>query len=165
MKTVYFIRHAKSSWADAQAADHDRVLNRRGERDAPFMAKMLNGKGANPNLIISSSATRAQMTALYFAREFDIDRSELMIRKEIYEAYPEEVLNVIVNLADHISEIFVFGHNPAFTAIINRFSTDYIANLPTCGIGKVVGMTEQWADFLTVNPKLQALHFPKQYFS
>lgn len=164
MKTVYFIRHAKSSWADAQAEDHDRVLNSRGERDAPFMSKMLRGKGANPDLIVSSSAARTQITALYFAKEFRIGKEQLLIKPEIYEAYPEEVLKVIESLDNQFSEVLVFGHNPAFTSIVNKFSSDYLANLPTCGIGHVVAMTDDWKDFLNSNPKLQTLHFPKQYF-
>ncbi len=31
MKTLYIIRHAKSSWKDMELDDYDRPLNKRGE--------------------------------------------------------------------------------------------------------------------------------------
>ncbi len=164
MKTVYFIRHAKSSWSDPGKADHDRVLNGRGLRDAPFMAKVLKGKGAKPDRIVSSSAARAQATALYFAQEFEIDPQDLQIEKAIYDAFPLDVIDVVKACSDEYQEILVFGHNPAFTSILNSFSGDYIPNLPTCGIGKVVADIKHWAYFIPHQASLEAFHFPKQYF-
>ena len=100
MKTVYFVRHAKSSWSNPALDDHDRPLNSRGKRDAPFMAKVLKGKGARPDLIVTSTANRAQTTALHFAKEFDISPGDVMLRPEIYEAYSEQVMEVIRSLDD-----------------------------------------------------------------
>ena len=42
MKTLYLIRHAKSSWNHPNLSDVDRPLNKRGKNDAPFMGKILN---------------------------------------------------------------------------------------------------------------------------
>ena len=39
MKTLYLVRHAKSSWKDLSLQDRDRPLNKRGKRDAPVMAQ------------------------------------------------------------------------------------------------------------------------------
>lgn len=165
MKTVYFIRHAKSSWADSSLRDHDRPLNKRGLRDAPFMAKLLKGKGANPDLLVSSTANRAQTTALHFAREFNFAPPQLLLKPEIYEAFPDQVMQVIHGLEDQYSEIFIFGHNPAFTSLVNRFTDDYLANLPTCGIGRVVAHIDQWKDFKAPAAQLKDIYFPKQYFT
>ncbi|RYF89742.1 MAG: histidine phosphatase family protein, partial [Chitinophagaceae bacterium] len=45
MKSLYIVRHAKSSWGDFTLPDFDRPLNERGKRDAPVMAKrLLDGK-------------------------------------------------------------------------------------------------------------------------
>ena len=35
MKTVYLVRHAKSSWDNAFTSDFDRPLNQRGRNNAP----------------------------------------------------------------------------------------------------------------------------------
>ena len=166
MKTVYFIRHAKSSWSDPEAEDHDRQLNSRGLRDAPFMAKLLKGKGARPDRLVSSSAVRARTTALYFAQEFDLVPTDLQIEGDIYEAFPQDVIEVIRGLDDTYDEICVFGHNPAFTSLVNAFHPkEYLAILPSCGIAKVVATVDRWSEFEAARGQLVALHFPKQYFS
>ena len=34
MKTLYLMRHAKSSWKDSHLMDHERPLKKRGRKDA-----------------------------------------------------------------------------------------------------------------------------------
>ena len=48
MKRLFIIRHAKSSWKDVTLDDFDRPLNKRGKKDAPFMAKLLKDKSIYP---------------------------------------------------------------------------------------------------------------------
>ena len=45
MKTLYLVRHAKSSWKHPELSDFERPLNKRGKNDAPFMGKLLFKKG------------------------------------------------------------------------------------------------------------------------
>ena len=77
MKTIYFIRHAKSSWDHFGISDKDRPLNDRGEQDAPRMAQLLKEKGVQPDQLVSSPAKRAFTTATYFAKAFDTPPSQL----------------------------------------------------------------------------------------
>ena len=95
MKTVFFIRHAKSSWEDPSLRDHDRPLNKRGLRDAPFMSKLLVGKGILADKIVSSPANRAYTTATSFAEAMKIAEEDILVRPAIYEAFPQEVLRVL----------------------------------------------------------------------
>lgn len=163
-KTVYLIRHAKSSWADSSLRDIERPLNKRGLRDAPFMAKMLSGKGVVPDKIISSPATRAYTTAGFFAAEMGIAKKDIMVVKTIYEAYTHEVMSVIHGLDNSINTILLFGHNPTFTALSNLFSSNYIANVPTCGISKIESAVTDWSQFNETSAERTAFYYPKQYF-
>ena len=63
MRTLLVLRHAKSSWSESALGDHQRPLNDRGERDAPPVGERLRTQKLTPDLIISSDAVRAQMTA------------------------------------------------------------------------------------------------------
>src|SRR6184192_1474294 len=63
MKTLFLIRHAKSSWDDTALPDKDRPLSDRGRRDAPKMGKRLAKRDVKPDLILSSPARRALTTA------------------------------------------------------------------------------------------------------
>ncbi len=165
MKVVYFVRHAKSSWEDPSLKDFDRPLNKRGFRDAPFMGKLLHAKGAKPDQLISSPAMRAKTTAGFFAEALEIPKEEIRLVRDIYEAFPEEILRLINELPNGLNEVMIFGHNPTMTALANKFSEDLISNIPTCGVFKVVAEVDDWQAFGPQTGQLTDYHYPKQYFS
>jgi len=164
MKKIYLTRHAKSSWSDASLRDFDRPLNKRGERDAPFMANLVKGKGITPDRIISSPANRAFTTAGYFAEALGIDKSEIEQRQEIYEAYPEDLHKLVTGISEDLNSVFLFGHNPGFTSYANRYAKEYIPNMPTCSIVCLQSSADSWANIDPSNTVVTAFHFPKQYF-
>lgn len=164
MKTVYFVRHAKSSWDNFGISDADRPLNQRGLRDAPFMAKLMRGRGVQPGLLISSPAVRAFTTAKIFADTLGLSEAQIQQNKKIYEAYPEDILDVLQELPDEYEVVFLFGHNPTLTSVANLFSDEYIVNIPTCGVVRVDAEVETWADFREGKGRLVEFHYPKQYF-
>jgi phosphohistidine phosphatase len=163
MKTIYFVRHAKSSWEDMTLGDKNRPLNTRGKRDAPFMAKLLKGKGTKADAIISSPANRAHTTAKYFADELAIDQNDILLKEALYEAYAEDVLTIISNLDNQLNTVLIFGHNPTFTSLANRFSREYIANVPTCGIVKIESTTDKWSLLDPKNAVVSDFMYPKEF--
>ena len=165
MKTLFLIRHAKSSWKDPSLDDIDRPLNKRGKRDAPFMAKLLRGKGIQPDRLISSPANRALTTAEHFAKAFEVPKSKIDIQDLVYEAAPEDIHQLIRALPTAENTILLFGHNPTFTAVTNYFSEEYIANVPTCGIVQIQANTDTWKQFDKDEGRLTAFYYPKQYFN
>jgi phosphohistidine phosphatase len=161
MKTLFFIRHAKSSWADVGARDIDRVLNDRGHRDAPEMAKFLKSQGILPDLIVSSPAKRALMTATYFAEELGIDAKNMDIQQDIYEADELTLRHVVRGLPDDADTILLFGHNPTFTYFANRYTKDLIENIATCGIVQYNLDAPHWANFNEITVKVAGYFYPK----
>ena len=61
MKTLLVLRHAKSSWRDPALDDHERPLNKRGQRDALQMGELVRKHRLTPDTIISSDAVRARL--------------------------------------------------------------------------------------------------------
>lgn len=163
MKSLYFIRHAKSSWDHPQLRDHDRPLNNRGQKDALYMSRMLKEKGVQPDKFISSSAKRALSTAQYFAEAFGYSPDLIEVEADIYEAFPDDVLDIVRDIPDQFQTVLVFGHNPTFTGIANLFSEDFIANVPTCGIVKVDVFTSKWREIKESNAQLADFYYPKQF--
>ena len=164
MKTLYLIRHAKSSWRDMTLSDYDRPLNKRGLRDAPYMAKMLSNRMDRPDKIISSPAMRAITTAGFFAKAFGIPFYEIQKEASIYEAYTTTILDLISNLPDDLHTVLMFGHNPTFTNVANSFSGSIrIANVPTCGICEVVSDMKSWKLFDGSTAELTNFYYPKQF--
>ncbi|MCB0577434.1 MAG: histidine phosphatase family protein [Saprospiraceae bacterium] len=161
MRTLFLIRHAKSSWDNPGLRDINRPLNDRGMHDAPRMAQLLAGIGPPPDLIVSSPAKRAFTTAMFFARAFGIDEDGIEQKQEIYEAAPRDILRLVSALPDNAHTVCLFGHNPTFTEVANRFSENYIDNVPTCGIVHVKSEADTWAGFDESNAVVKACYFPK----
>ena len=162
MKTLYLIRHAKSSWDDPSLADIDRPLNKRGERNAPNMARRLKEKDILIDRMITSPANRAYTTCKIFADILRVDESKIEIRKELYHAGEDTLLAVLKNLPDFISTVLIFGHNPGFTDFANELMNERIGNIPTCG---VVGCTlpiTSWQEISWGMGKLFLNDFPKR---
>ncbi len=160
MKTIFFIRHAKSSWDDPTLRDIDRPLNKRGKHDAPVMAKLLREQGIMPDRIISSPAKRALSTAEVFAAEMGIE--DIFVEPLIYESMPDDLLKVIRQLDDTLDVVFVFGHNPTLYDLAGIFSDMELDNIPTCGIFEVQAAIQSWGDFSVRTGRMTRHYFPKQ---
>lgn len=162
MKTIYFIRHAKSSWEDFSLRDIERPLNARGKRDAPKMARYLKDLKVQPDLIIASPAKRARKTASVF-REV-LGNPPMELEDKIYEASTADIFRIVQDIGDDYSLVFLFGHNPTFTSIANQFTEELIMNVPTCGIVKVECEIDSWKNFSRDHGKLTAFYYPKMFY-
>ncbi len=163
MKTVYLIRHAKSSWDYSGLGDIDRPLNERGLRNARRMAQLLRESGAAPDAMMTSPALRALTTAGFFKTEFGIEGEDFLIRDEIYEAATAAILDLITMLPEDYQTVFLFGHNPTFTDVVNSFRRNFIDNLPTCGIVGIESGASNWGEFRPGNGRIKDYYFPKQF--
>lgn len=162
MRTLFLIRHAKSSWDNPGLRDFNRPLNDRGLHDAPLMADVLRRQGIQPDLLVSSPAKRALTTALFFAAAFDVEGDAVVQEQDIYEAAPRDILRIVSHLPDAAAMVFLFGHNPTFTEVANRFSEKFIDNVPTCGIVRIESDVDSWQAFDEGNAVVTQCLFPKE---
>jgi phosphohistidine phosphatase len=146
LKILILVRHAKSSWKDASLADRDRPLNKRGKRDAPEMGRRLAARGAEPDLIVSSPAARALATARIIAEAVGYPVDAIREDERLYLASPAELLEAIRDLDDGYDRVFLFGHNPGLTELVNELSEPAVDNVPTCGLVELRLAAERWAD-------------------
>ena len=146
MKTLVLVRHAKSSWKDPELADRDRPLNPRGRRDAPEMGRRLAARGETPDRIVTSPALRAATTATVIAEAVGYPEREIVEDERLYGAGSEEILEVIRGVEDRLDRVFLIGHNPGLTDLVNELSDEPIRNVPTCGVVKFRIAGESWSD-------------------
>jgi phosphohistidine phosphatase len=161
MKTLFLIRHAKSSWDDPSLADHERPLNDRGRRDAPRMGERLAKRGVAADLILSSSAVRALTTAEIIAEKIGYDPRDIVADRRIYGAQVSTLLYLIQELDDEHERVMLFGHNPELTELAHRFSSD-IEDLPTCAVVELTFDVRRWADIATCRPVAVRFDAPKK---
>ena len=84
MKTLYLVRHAKSSRHDPSLSDRDRPLDERGKQDAPKMGQRLAKRDVRPDLLLSSPAVRALTTAQLIAEEVGYKRKDIVVDDRLY---------------------------------------------------------------------------------
>ena len=162
MKTLYMIRHAKSSWDDMSLSDHDRPLNGRGEKNAPEMGKRLKSRGIMPDHIISSSANRAFETAKRIANEIGFDINRINISKDLYHADEDDIIRFLQKQDDAYPSLMIFGHNPGFTDCVNLLTDQGFYNIPTCGVVAITFDIDQWREVKSGTGTLTLYDYPKK---
>jgi phosphohistidine phosphatase len=161
MKTLLLIRHAKSSWEDISVADRDRPLARRGERDATEMGKRLARRGVKPDLILSSPALRARLTAEMLAEKLDYRRRDIVVDDRLYGRGADALVAVIRGIDGEVSRAMLVGHNPELTELAHRICRD-ITHLPTCAVAELAFGAKSWVDVDEASLTKVELDYPKK---
>ena len=164
MKTLYLVRHAKSSWDYPHLSDHDRPLNGRGKRNAPEMGARLASRGIKPDLMISSSAKRARRTANAIAAEVGYAKGDIIRTKYLYHAGEHEMLSLVQKQHDEAPTLMLFGHNPGFTGFANALADTDIDNIPTSGVAAIQFDVDSWKDVDFGKGELLFFDYPKKPF-
>ncbi|WP_299458696.1 histidine phosphatase family protein [uncultured Microscilla sp.] len=162
MKTLTLLRHAKSSWKDLSLSDFERPLNKRGKRDAPFMAQKFKEKGAMPHLILSSPSVRTRLTVAAFVEV--LPETAVEFDQRIYEAHAQTLLRLIRQQSDKVTSLVLVGHNPGLTDLTNYFAPGPIDNVPTTGIVQFNFVATQWKQITAKEASLVYFEYPKLYF-
>ena len=134
MKRLVLIRHAKSSWNNPGLRDFDRPLNKRGKVDAPEMGRRLALRSLMPDRLLSSPAKRAIRTAEIIAGAIGFPAGRISRMDRLYGAGVTDLLDILRELNDGDDIVYLVGHNPGLTDLINSICSDFLDNLPTCGV-------------------------------
>ncbi len=159
MKTLYVLRHAKSSWEDRQLADFDRPLNERGKSAAPFMGEVLQGNKFAPELILSSPALRARETARLVKAAAGLD-SEINFHERIYEASPQTLQQVAASIDDRFASAMIVGHNPGMEGFV-RLLTGKLEQMPTATLAIIDLDISGWEKISTGAGELRRIIRPR----
>ena len=144
MKTIYILRHAKSSWDNPNLADFERPLNKRGLESAPFIGEIIFKNNFQPDSVLSSPAERAKQTA-FLVKETGKIEAEIQFDERIYEASPQQLLQVISELETDRESALLIGHNPGLEGLI-RFLTGANQTMPTAALAVVDLDVQNWEE-------------------
>lgn len=111
MPELLLLRHAKSDRKDSGLADFDRPLAPRGQRAAPLVGRYLRDRGLEPELILCSSARRAEETLTLVLTAL-ASAPEIGYLKSLYLAPPSRMLAILRRQSPEIRRILLIAHNP-----------------------------------------------------
>jgi phosphohistidine phosphatase len=144
MKKLLLMRHGKSSWKDDGLSDHERSLKKRGRKDSKAIAKVIQKHDLLPDIILSSTATRARETAAILAETLELE-NRVHYFDELYMAEPQELIDLLKNLNNENTTAMIVGHNPGLEAYLQIIDGE-IEALPTAGLGSLVLAIDEWQD-------------------
>jgi len=145
MKQLILIRHAKSSW-DTPLNDVDRPLTVKGLHDAHLVSIHSGLHIPKSYIMWSSIAKRASETAMAFAQNLSYPLESIQFREDLYTFDHEVLEKVIRTCPDSCHCLIVFGHNDAITNFVNKFGSEFIENVPTCGFVNIKFDYHNWSN-------------------
>jgi phosphohistidine phosphatase len=152
VRTLYLLRHAKSSWSDPSLGDHERPLAPRGERAAKRMGRYANSQGIHPELVLCSSALRARET-LELMMPTLAPGAEVRFEDALYGANADELQGRLRAVNDQIASVLLVGHNPGMQDLATSLAGDgepvakelLRAKLPTGALAILDLVSTTWA--------------------
>ena len=160
MKTLFLLRHAKSSWDDPSLRDFDRPLNKRGRKAAPLIGKFMWKRKLRPDLVLSSPAKRAAQTTALVVDCAEIE-TEPRYDERLYGASASGLLEAISRIEDSANEVLLVAHNPGMQDMLERL-TGEPAQMPTAALARVTLDVERWNDVQEASGHLDWIVRPKE---
>ena len=143
MKKLILFRHGKSLW-DTGVSDFDRDLSFIGiERTHKSAKELVDRIDFDIDVWYSSPALRAKRTA-ELTSEYFTKKPEIILDETLYTFSFFDLLKFIKNLNNSTNSAMFFGHNEAYTELINRMGDKYLKNLPTSGVAIMEFDVKNW---------------------
>ncbi|MEJ7710239.1 MAG: histidine phosphatase family protein [Pyrinomonadaceae bacterium] len=161
MKTLFLMRHAKSSWQNDLLDDFDRPLNKRGLKAAPFIGRYMRGNNMVPDAIISSPAMRAKQTA-EMVRHSGEFLPVIIFDQRIYEATAPTLLEIASGLDPQAEKALMIGHNPGIEDFLYHLTGERRVISTAC-LSVINLNIDAWSDILRARAALVALIKPKEH--
>jgi phosphohistidine phosphatase len=161
-RRLVLLRHAKSSWVDADLPDHDRPLDKRGRRDAALVGEQLRSVRLRPEMVLCSSAVRTRETLELLRLEGEF---ETTIEDDLYGAGPDELLGRLRRTPLQVTAVLVVGHNPGLEELTNLLIGDRVdapLRFPTGAFADLGVRIETWRELDRGVAQLDAFVAPRE---
>lgn len=163
MRTLYLLRHAKSSWANPGLDDHDRPLNARGQNACARLARYFRAQGIGPELVLCSTAerTRATLHGVMPGLPAPLD---VRFEPALYLAEAEAIAQLLREVPDTVQRLLVIGHNPG----MEDFAAWLLAKdwphekFPTGGFAAFTLAIDSWAGLAPGTGRLALRVVPRE---
>lgn len=162
MKTVFIVRHAKSSWDISNIPDYMRPLLEKGKKRIKKAIDHLLDQKISVDYIISSHAVRAHETAKIIAHALHYPQDQIKIDPQLYITDGDGILDQFFDLPDRYDNVMIVGHNPALSEFVNKYLPEPIDHLPTSGIASISFKTDKWEEVPTSGYTINFVLFPKE---
>lgn len=163
MLNLMLMRHAKSDWDAGAPDDHSRPLSNRGVRSAERMGQVIRDLDLVPDVVVSSTATRAQSTA-EIARISGGWHSRLVLADELYGAGVPATLECAERYGGDTARLMLVGHQPTWSMTVQHL-TGARANIRTATVADIELHAADWSGLASVRGALSSLLQPRAFMA
>jgi phosphohistidine phosphatase len=147
-KILLILRHAKSTWKNnSYLPDHDRPLNKRGQKQGIRMGKLLKEMGIIPDYIVTSTAKRAVDTSKLIVGSSGYGGNVDLDSSLYHQASSEQLVKILSKMPDSYIKVLLIGHNPSLECLINKL-TNRKEIMKTCSLAQIDVWIKSWKDIV-----------------
>ena len=108
------------------------------------MGELVREHGLMPDVVISSDAVRARLTAEAVA-EAARYAGQILLDRRLYLASPADIRSLLRTVPDKAETVMIVGHNPGLEELVAQLTSER-QDLPTAALAQIVLPIDQWRD-------------------
>lgn len=143
-KHLFLVRHAEAASPASRQDDKTRELTPAGVKESLHLGAWLAENNFSFDLIVSSSALRAEQTASIIAEGMKIENPKILLNDVLYDASVRQLLHHINNIEDAYSNVLLVAHNPAISYLAEYLTKADIGDMPPCSAAVIKFDIPSW---------------------
>lgn len=152
---LYLVRHAQSAEKQVNQNDFGRELTSTGVKHALLVGNYLLQQQIMPDVIMTSTAERARMTASMIADALKTDPEKINLQEDLYEASTRTFFQFITQLEDHLQHVMCVAHNPVVTYLAEYLTGAEVGDMVPAGMAIIKFNIQSWKEVSQGNGELE----------
>ena len=145
-KVLLLVRHADSIAAEVGEKDIERELSPKGYQDATRLGHYLYEQQQDIDLMLVSTAQRAQRTAEILIEQMHYSDHKLQLSDDLYQASVRSMLELINQQPDSIDQLMIIGHNPTLTYLAEYLTGEPVSDMVPGSLFSLQLTVSQWIE-------------------
>ena len=152
---LYLVRHAQSAEKQVNQNDFGRELTSTGVKQALLVGNYLLQQQIMPDVIMTSTAERARMTASMIADALKTDIEKISLQEDLYEASTRTFFKFLTQLEDHLHHVLCVAHNPVVTYLAEYLTGAEVGDMVPAGMAMIKFNIQSWKEVSQGNGELE----------
>jgi phosphohistidine phosphatase len=163
-RELLLLRHGKSDW-NTGVDDYHRPLKDRGKRGAQRIGVWLAQQKMIPDLIVTSPAERALVTAQKACKAMGNGHQDIIEDERIYAAGVDDLVGVLGDCPQDPDRVMLVGHNPGLESLLVWLASTTVSAgedgklLPTATLARLQ-MPADWRALVAGCARLESITRP-----
>ncbi|MBN1685525.1 MAG: histidine phosphatase family protein [Spirochaetales bacterium] len=149
MKHLTIIRHGRAQQQSQDESDIERPLTEDGVSASCRLGELLAARHCVPDIVLTSEAVRARQTAENVCKAAGVGNEKIFAVAAFYENDLNDIAAVLQDISSNYDHVFVVGHNPSLTELVNALCGPVIETMKTASAAGVELHITSWQEVVS----------------